>query len=1090
MNPLSLLHGFKKPSAGCTTHNMEKIQKVAEAAKAFLRSRAEAFVRQRRHAPLLISYGSDCTPISTLEAVKHAWHEHHVERRGRASHEYLIQRVFLQDVAGETQVHMLDPLPMADKGSWAHFQAFRELLPLGRELGHASLLVSHHCWDRTVCSANDRKQRQLHRAHYEHMLAQDASGTAQLQWLLSWYTCTGCMLHDVQNSLKWSILSYVQDKATMRSCFIACESLRNGFDCLVRKVSEWLPQVIRYEDWGCPDAGRIWTMLNVEPEWVELLTQLQIRWDEGVLKIACAYDGRHDTPQLVATCLLLLWKFRRFSESRWLTLGDSCRALLASELCGLTALVQAILADSSYSSYYLSGFLHMDAQVKLMIGIVATSSCVSDSVLALLLEDDRVPRQLPALNAELLDEFSYVLDLPAGIFQVVAKALGVCAHEPRHRSTASALIQFGFIRHRLLKVAAPPWSLLAGDAAGNLEALAVAPPAEEETTWKIQQLLLLGFCRATLADGLRLLEQANWSSRCVEQGHASASGLMRQHKAYSASSLQARSMCLQMLPLITEDMEQRRLDAALRCLARLRTLSPNHITGRQVYVQDLNATARDMRSRGRVICAKVNNTIIKNHGARWRALRPLARAQYQHRAAAVRDAKWQSLQDRITILEGEVLLRRQRLLARNDCRRPLQLSSARWTASVQRDFCNFFAATTWTQSYVHSLRDRVLQPVRQPPEAYQRILGAVHLAAQADAPRHADWVPFFCWQRDALGSCLVRFTGIDCSSVQSMVYASQKPLLVCFAAAQAVPATHKASSPTTWAKQSLETWEHTFTLLRGTFSYSDEAFYRQDLDIHVMLNVRHLGRGICVSDETWMPLGEVRALLGDGAARAPAAKPEKEVLPAEHPSSWLEHPWLMQHLFMLRSTSGNLCASDAQPRTGREKAARPEADAASGDESCETPEDVLEELFRRRAELLLLHSDVEHFAWTVRGGRWTAENKGVAFDCYVCAAKTAVAADYCCRVALPRSASFSIALYGDHFGLLLAKAWAHRMQWLLLSDPADGCREESKGEQAAKDPYSDPPEMLELLSSGMPAAVKRASAIRITAPKAARAHGP
>ena len=101
-------------------------------------------------------------------------------------------------------------------------------------------------------------------------------------------------------------------------------------------------------------------MLNVDPWCVDLLEELQMRVDDGVLKVSEAFKDRGDTLQLITTCLLQLLCFRRFSDSRWLTLGDACRALVAAELCGLSSLVKAILDDPGRSNYYIGGFKYFD----------------------------------------------------------------------------------------------------------------------------------------------------------------------------------------------------------------------------------------------------------------------------------------------------------------------------------------------------------------------------------------------------------------------------------------------------------------------------------------------------------------------------------------------------------------------------------------------------------------------------------------------------------------------------------------------------------------------------------------------------------
>ena len=112
--------------------------------------------------------------------------------------------------------------------------------------------------------------------------------------------------------------------------------------------------------------------------------------------------------------------------------------------------------------------------------IIATSSAVADSSMAMLLEDDRLPLQLDEVTANLKDELVYVANLPMSIFEVLGKAIDVKATVLRHESVAAALTQAGYIANRLRAARQPPWSLLSGDRAENLQVLRDGPLPTEE----------------------------------------------------------------------------------------------------------------------------------------------------------------------------------------------------------------------------------------------------------------------------------------------------------------------------------------------------------------------------------------------------------------------------------------------------------------------------------------------------------------------------------------------------------------------------------------------------------------------------------
>jgi len=197
----------------------------------------------------------------------------------------------------------------------------------------------------------------------------------------------------------------------MRSAFIVIESLRNAYDLLVLHSSAWLGRVLRFEDSDGFDWAACWQLLDIEPQWVDQMCDSQMRWESGCLKVAKRYEGDAEAKSLVEMALMNVWSFRRFSDSRWISLGSSCRTLLAAVVLGLPDLVDEILANPRASSYFLSGFKHFSDRVARMTATVATCSFVSDSVLAALLDDDRVPNMLPRLVADIKDDLAYAMGI-------------------------------------------------------------------------------------------------------------------------------------------------------------------------------------------------------------------------------------------------------------------------------------------------------------------------------------------------------------------------------------------------------------------------------------------------------------------------------------------------------------------------------------------------------------------------------------------------------------------------------------------------------------------------------------------------------
>ena len=178
----------------------------------FFRQRAIHFIFQHLHDPILVQYGSDCTPLSTKERYEVGNGFLKFVRGGRASNEFLIQCCFIEVKPGEAVCILELPLPLGDKTAIAHLYACRKFLKTRRELGHEGLVVLVHRYDRALRSALDRGHR-----HFQRVLDEAASDTQDVgachrSWLLNWWLCVGCVAHDMHGALKWSCLNLIRDK--------------------------------------------------------------------------------------------------------------------------------------------------------------------------------------------------------------------------------------------------------------------------------------------------------------------------------------------------------------------------------------------------------------------------------------------------------------------------------------------------------------------------------------------------------------------------------------------------------------------------------------------------------------------------------------------------------------------------------------------------------------------------------------------------------------------------------------------------------------------------------------------------------------
>ena len=203
---------------------------------------------------------------------------------------------------------------------------------------------------------------------------------------------TPCALHDSQNAFRWGQLQDFNDKFLMRDLYVAVQSLRNSADLVSSSVCGWVVPRLRFvagrdEAW-LSEKRQLWEALGVDVETASVMVEdLQLSWEGdsfmiwdsyqahyhlckhpsakqpsvlffyrrpiGLVELSyiectnkCLQIGDRDLAESVSACLMSVWRFRKFSESRWLTLGTTCRTLVAAVATEFDNLFRYIQQDT------------------------------------------------------------------------------------------------------------------------------------------------------------------------------------------------------------------------------------------------------------------------------------------------------------------------------------------------------------------------------------------------------------------------------------------------------------------------------------------------------------------------------------------------------------------------------------------------------------------------------------------------------------------------------------------------------------------------------------------------------------------------
>jgi hypothetical protein len=264
------------------------------------------------------------------------------------------------------------------------------------------------------------------------------------------------------------------------------------------------------------------------------------------------------------------------------------------------------------------------------------------------------------------------------------------------------------------------------------------------------------------------------------------------------------------------------------------------------------------------------------------------------------------------------------------------------------------------------------------------------------------------------------------------------------------PADFFADSGTMWASSFECTWRCRF---------SDDGLFDDVVEINVLTNVLHCGSGRMCSDSDWQALASLEAFLPRTTCSRPAKAADEsgDGVVELVPEAWMHYPAMWEFLTEI-----------VEQKVKRRRNGKTPPDTADRDGLGPRMggDEAVEELIRRRAELGDDPGEEwrTFFCWKLRGGRWTGENKGVAFDCYAAYALKGTSAEtFVSNYAkLRMSGSWSIRLYGDREALVLARAWIHRNFHFLKLWMEGGSRDDHVFSAADVLAYVELPELVAL----------------------------
>ena len=310
-------------------------------------------------------------------------------------------------------------------------------------------------------------------------------------------------------------------------------------------------------------------------------------WHDGHFWVSHQLQGDPAAMDKISAVCLYMFRWRKFTESRWCSIGTCCRAVLCSLFVGLEQLVSLTRSDPKATDYHLHGFERLSKQIRTYIVVASIVNFVPESLLLEVSDDDRLARRCEELEGVLAEDLAWVESINEFTWIRLAAFAGslTSAGQLRSMSIYFSHVAAGFINKRVFSVIRNyPWSLCIGDISTNLDILAVDTSEISDTcTFKIRALLKMGFNRVKLEQAIDVMREAPFSSIPVEQGHGSCAVMHRFHPLYTGHQLATRSMLHQARHLFTRPESELKLDKRAQRIHRLREKQPGKTSARHAF---------------------------------------------------------------------------------------------------------------------------------------------------------------------------------------------------------------------------------------------------------------------------------------------------------------------------------------------------------------------------------------------------------------------------------------------------------------------------------------------------------------------------
>ena len=733
-------------------------------------------------------------------------------------------------------------------------------------------------------------------------------------------------------------------------------------------------------------------------------------------------DDAEIMPWLYNACMTV-FRFKKYSSSRWISIGSSLRTLVAACALGIRYLYQFTIDDPKVGTYYLGGFKRLTAPMRLFSVVAAISSRPTETLSLAVFEDDRAVRNIEAYEGHLQEEIDWLQNLNEPVWHLLELACdsGSSCRAIRSDCLDCAHSSCSYVfKNFLQQVRSLPWCLAIGDVASNLDSFAASTePVEDPVAKKIKALLGMKFNRPELEEAVSMLKECRWTTAFAEQLHAHAAVLHKLHREYGPETLCSRTMVAYLKLLTGTDPLVKEVQKARKKLSLLGRKQPERASGRSHFVGAFAHEAKEVTASGRTLTHEETQATWAAGSQRWDALTSPQKRAFHVSAGASSHSKRVCLEaDKAKVMSDLALAQMRSTHELFEVGVQSRASSCRLTVT-QRDRLQYLFETLGD---IPALRRVATQDLDLPALQLVEDMSSVQIpssAALVNGPE--EWCKRICKHRDMFSQTILCVSSPSQKCFYYFMYATQSPQEVVLAPLKVRRDLSLQASGSFCTAIDVPALEHCafFELSLGHY-ISGRALV---LDANqYMYVIPHVGFG--------MGSAEVTADSGDAVWYMDFLKGQPEPSAPQHGSdgsrSRGQEQMLKSHPWMSKA----LLKKQGLPPESEEESEEDGGDEADKEMAADVVAQVMARLSFKRQEFQGLHDGKPHHFEVYLRREYAHRGSGEQAADAARGEALSTAQEFCRLHSLQMSSTYSFSKCGgEQAAHRLAQEWCRRMEY-------------------------------------------------------------